>query len=644
MPSLFKVLILLLFFGIAGCWPAISYAQQADSTRKAEVKVKAHGQKKLKVETKPLSPDSAALLDSLRKLPTSDRIIYNLQKYSKRKSLPAKVVGSVFNFNRKRQIETGLDPELINYEFSAHDYKIVRRIDIKTLDAFGYSITDTTRLPKNILEKGGNSIHIKTHRGRVRNKLLFKKGEQLEPQALIESERLLRQTEHILEARITVDEKTTTADSVDIIVVTKDIFSISGSAAYNAPSTFGVISLRDVNFLGLGHQFRNRLEFGREELPQSWKYQGSYLVENIYRTYLSSELVYFNDYKTEQRGINLNRGFFATTTKYAGGVSVHWFKVRSFVRDSTQDLQFNSKDVWLARSYKLKSYNLGFDNPGRLIVGARVFNTNYTQIPAETGYQNTTLYLGSIGYSYRKYYKDKYLYGFGRTEDVPAGNLMSVTFGYEHAYSRQRQYLGLQSSFGKYSLTFGYLYGSAEFGSFINKGNWQQGVINTELLYFTKLYKINGWYIRNFVWNRMTYGLRRDPGELFRINNYEGLRGFKSGTLHGQRKFTINLENNIFTPISFVGFRLATVLFADFGWITDDETSLFKAKPYQAFGGGIRFRNEFMGFGTIQLLVAYYPRIPEGDNFNHLRFYENSRQFISFKDFYYSQPRVAPFQ
>ncbi len=413
MPPILKFLGLFFCAGILAFFPADSYAQKP----------------------KPKQPDSTAV-DTVKKAPTSDRIIKGLEEYSKRKSLPAKLVSTLFNFKRKKNADIGLDPELINYQFSAHDYKIVRRIDIQTLDALGYNINDTTRVPKNILEKAGNSIHIKTHRGRVRNKLIFKKGEKLEPQAIIESERLLRQTDHIVDAKIRVNELTTTNDSVDIIVITKDIFSISGSFAYNAPSTYGVIALRDVNFLGLGHQFRNRLHFGRDELPQSWQYLGSYQIENIYRTYITSEFTYRNDWYNEQRGINVSRYFYATTTKYAGGVSVNWFRIRSFVRDSAQDLRFNIKDVWLARSYKLKNYNLGFENPGRLILGARIFNTDYTQIPAETGYKNTTLYLGSVGYSYRKYYKDKYLYGFGRTEDIPAGNLMVLTLGYEHGENR----------------------------------------------------------------------------------------------------------------------------------------------------------------------------------------------------------------
>ncbi|KAA9340844.1 hypothetical protein F0P94_05290 [Adhaeribacter soli] len=593
----------------------------------------------------PYKPKPENVVPDTIKKKEPDRLLKGLQEYSKRRSLPAKAVKALFSFNRKQQQDTGLDPELINYTFAEHDYKIVRNIEIKTLDPFGYSLDDSTRGPKNIFAKAGNHIHIKTHRGRVRNKLLFRQGEQLEPQAIVESERLLRQTPHIQDARIRVNELTSTADSVDIIVSTKDIFSISGSGAYNAPKTMGVIALNDLNFLGLGHQIRNRVWLGIDDLPQSWQYRGGYTVENIYRTYITADANYFNDYINEILGFSLNRQFYATTTKYAGGTAVNWFRVRSFLTDSTQDLQFNTKDFWLARSYKLKSYNLGFENPGRLIVGARILNINYTALPAETKYLNTTLYLGSVGYSYRKYYKDRYLFGFGRTEDVPAGNLMTLTLGYEYATTRIRQYLGVRSSFGKYRQRFGYLYGSAEFGSFINQGNWEQGVVNTEVLYFTRLYNLNGWLIRNFFWNRMTYGLRRDPGEFVQINNYEGIRGFRPGSLRGQSKFTINLESNLFTPISFIGFKLAGILFTDIGWIAPPgKESPFSQKPYYGIGAGIRFRNEYIGLGNIQLLIAYYPRIPAEESFNNLRLYESSRRYYEFQDFYYSQPTVAPFR
>src|SRR5688572_373500 len=151
MPSLLKFLTVLVWFGVFATLPLNSYAQKPKFKSPKKSKHLVADSSKI-IGIKP--PPDSLFTDSLKKLPTSDRIIYGLKEYSKRKSLPAKLVSSMFNFNRKRQVETGLDPSLINYEFSAHDYKIVRSIQIKTLDAFGYSISDTTRLPKNILERG----------------------------------------------------------------------------------------------------------------------------------------------------------------------------------------------------------------------------------------------------------------------------------------------------------------------------------------------------------------------------------------------------------------------------------------------------------------------------------------------------------
>src|SRR4051812_25116671 len=118
-----------------------------------------------------------------------DRLLRGLEEYSKRKSLPAKAVKALFNFKKKKPADLLSDPELINYEFSQHDYKIVRNIEIINLDPFGFSINDSTARPRNVLQRAGNSVHIKTQKGRIRNKLLFRKGKQLQPQALIESER-----------------------------------------------------------------------------------------------------------------------------------------------------------------------------------------------------------------------------------------------------------------------------------------------------------------------------------------------------------------------------------------------------------------------------------------------------------------------
>ena len=114
-----------------------------------------------------------------------ERILQSLRQLSERKTIMGKLLKSVLVFDRVEEEVTGLDAELIQREYERHNYKIVRNIEIRTLDAFGYSINDTSRVPRNFFERTGNTLHAKTNRSLIRNKLLFEANEPLEPLALV---------------------------------------------------------------------------------------------------------------------------------------------------------------------------------------------------------------------------------------------------------------------------------------------------------------------------------------------------------------------------------------------------------------------------------------------------------------------------
>ncbi|WP_242927815.1 hypothetical protein [Pontibacter vulgaris] len=579
-----------------------------------------------------------------------ERIMKNLRQMSERKTIMGKLLKSILVFDRVEEEVTGLDAELIEQEYEKHNYKIVRRIDIRTLDAFGYSINDTSRVPRNALEKAANSVHIKTGRGLIRNKLLFKKNEPLEPLALVESERLLRQTEYLLDARIVVNELTSTNDSVDVFVVTKDVFSIGGSGSYSPSSGSGRISLRDLNFLGQGHQVRTTYRFNMDR-PRPWELAGYYTVENIGKTYVSADINYVDQNYYKEKSAYLRRDFFSTNTKYAGAVGMASIEELILIPSTPQDtiahyeqLGYLKRDMWIGRSFKFKTYNLGYEPRSRLIVGLRLTDTDYSKIPT-TNFQDNTVLLGSVGYSLRRYYKDRFLYGFGRTEDIPAGTLFMFTAGYEKGVVASRRYFGVESSFAKYSTGKGYFYGRAAYGSFIRDDNWEQGVLDLETLYFTRLYENGNWKLRQFIIGRGTFGINRNPEDLININNENGLRGFRSDMLRGSRRVVLNYEANLYTPLSLLGFRLAALAFADVAWLSSGNTSSpFKEKPFQGYGIGFRFRNEYLSFSTIQVLFAYYPKLPDTGNYRDYKIYESSRPYYDFADFRFRQPGTVSFR
>lgn len=51
---------------------------------------------------------------------------------------------------------------LVQNDTTNFNGKIIRNINIVTLDPFGHSISDTTQMPKNWGERTGNRLHLKT--------------------------------------------------------------------------------------------------------------------------------------------------------------------------------------------------------------------------------------------------------------------------------------------------------------------------------------------------------------------------------------------------------------------------------------------------------------------------------------------------
>src|SRR5688572_6664519 len=58
--------------------------------------------------------------------------------------------------------------KLIQKPYSTFEGKIIRNIEIETLDPFGYSIADTIVSNQNTFTMGGNKMHIKTQRAAIR--------------------------------------------------------------------------------------------------------------------------------------------------------------------------------------------------------------------------------------------------------------------------------------------------------------------------------------------------------------------------------------------------------------------------------------------------------------------------------------------
>ncbi len=564
-----------------------------------------------------------------------------------------RVARVVFDFRERRDDDRGLDAALLDRQYDRHRYKVVRTIAMTRLDPFGYSVDNLSRAPTRFWEKAGNTLHLTTHQGVIRRSLLFREGEPLEPLSILESERLLRATPFIGDARVLVNEATSTDDSVDVVVITKDDFSIGVSGSASPPNPKVDAGVGDDNFLGLGHQVNVRAGRGYSQ-PDPNRLRATYAIANIGRQFVTGVAQYERRYGFENAGLSLQRGFVTVNTRWAGGATLNAYDILSGAEAVNSPdnppvlprVQYGTQDYWIGRAFALRTYDLERVNHPRLVTAARVITTNYTRRSEVLNREARTLLLGAAGISFRRYYRDRYLFQFGRTEDIPAGNLLSVTAGLDYSTSMRRPYFGAKAALGHYRTRFGYLYMGGEVSAYRRAARWEQGLLGLEGQYFAPRAYLGTWQWRQFFWALAMLGYRRPEGELpLNISQNDGLRGFRSALAIGQRRVVLNYESTLFTPLSFLGLRVAGVFFTDVAWLSpNDKSSPFKAAPYPGFGVGLRLRNDYIAFRTIQLLLGYYPRHPPGEDITPLRFYEAARPFVPFRDFGFTQPTTSDFR
>ncbi|HEY0299419.1 MAG TPA: hypothetical protein VGB84_09395 [Arachidicoccus sp.] len=134
--------------------------------------------------------------------------------------------------------------------YQPYEGKVIRNIDVRQF-GFERSFSDTMNRIKYFGTNLLNHLHTRSKSWVIRNNLFIKPGMPLNPNVVADNERYLRSLNFIRDARILVETIGPNSDSVDLMVVTKDLFSLSAEV-HNLSSTKQYVNISDVNFLGLG--------------------------------------------------------------------------------------------------------------------------------------------------------------------------------------------------------------------------------------------------------------------------------------------------------------------------------------------------------------------------------------------------------
>jgi hypothetical protein len=529
--------------------------------------------------------------------------------------------------------------------YSTFEGKIIRHIHIQTLDPFGNSIGDTLSGSLNFFTRTGNSLHVKTRVGTIRNMLLFRENHVFDSLKVKESERLIRSSTYVTDVSFYIQQTIESSDSVDIFIRELDKWSIIPGGSLS--STRMTFKLREENFIGLGHEFQNGIMWNHT--TGNYAFQTKYHVPNFHNTFINSTLQYGTDeYGNFIKSFALDRPFFSPLAKWAAGVNISQHLRKDSVWASNfMQFKYNAQDVWAGSAIRLFKGNSAYSRTTNLISTARIIRIRYLEQPPATVdtlryYTNENFYLASIGISTRQYTQDKYIFKFGITEDVPVGRVISLTGGYQQKNNFGRYYLKARWSSGNYH-SWGYLSSHLEVGTFVYRSSTQQGVIDAGASYFTNMIEMGNWKFRQFIKPRVTFGIKRTDYDQLSINDRYGISGFNSPQLAGNSRLLLTSQTQTYAPWDFIGFHFGPYFTFALGMLGDRTNGFRNGKVYSQFGLGLLIKNDNLVMNAFQVSLSFYPIIPDKGN-NVFLFNSFQTTDFGFRDFEIGKPAVVVFR
>ncbi len=525
-------------------------------------------------------------------------------------------------------------------DFRVHSGKKIRNIEIKQIDVFGSSIANPMRSEPDRFEKVLNKTHANTREAIIRKNLLFKENDTVSALLLSDNERIIRQLPYINDARIIVVPVSDT--EADIIVFTKDIYSVGIDGSVSGFEKWNLTGF-ERNIFGTGHEFSIGVRHDADQ-DDNPGIDFTYRINNIKRSFINTDLFFSDGMGNKTFGLNAERKFVSSETKYAGGISLRRVFTTEDLDTLTvpEPLRYNLQDYWIGRSFMIDRTDVT-----RLFVGFRYTNNNVYDRPfilPDSYYhlQKYNLYLGSISISTQKYYRTNLIYSYGRTEDIPHGGMAGVTLGIEDSEFKSRRYAGLNLSAGTSVPKIGYFYTSAGLAAFFHDGVTEQGLFYLRTTYLSNLLYLGKSRLRNFVKADYTRGFDRYLDEYLLYGKTDGFAGFRNDSARGDQRLTFSIESVIFTPGDLYGFKFAVFGFSDIGFLFDTNEFAYQGLLLSSIGLGIRIRNDNLLFNTFQVRLGFFPNLPQGSSTNSLLV--SGEKLLRPQNFEPGKPSILPYR
>ena len=512
--------------------------------------------------------------------------------------------------------------------FLPYQGKIIRNIYINPFN-FDQTLKDTTKRDNSRIARIGKRLHYVTKDFVIKDNLFIKENTPLNAYKVADNERHLRTLEFIHDARIIAKSIKNNPDSVDLEVLTIDVFSIAGGFSSNGLNHINS-NLFETNLGGMGQ---------RLELDQLHDYNRRptdgfgvlYRKNNIFHTFIDASAGYntmsgseFTNEEETAGYFSLRRQLISPYSHMAGGLTVSHneaYNLYNVLPTTFYNYKYNLVDAWGGYNLGINKLTANSNNNkrDRKFLALRFYNRHFTNIPYQVSsfnpvYNNSAALLAQFTMFRQDYYRTNYIYGFGTTEDLPYGYNAGITTGWHQQMGLNRYYAGI-NAFDYIATNKGdFLQVYLKAGGFINHNIVQDGTLLFGVTAFSRIINIGDTKVRQYfninyscISNLVTYA----P---LRINNDYGVRGFLSDSASGTKRLSLQSETEFFLKYNLHGFHFAPFPYIDLSLLTPPGKPFQNSSLYASLGGGVRMRNENLVFETIELRAYFFPVAPNGMN------------------------------